>query len=73
MCMVFGEISSKAQINYEQIARQVIKQVGYDDVKKGMDYKYSIFTQKLHCHCKHRLVIPRYLLVSQTRQLLTRN
>jgi S-adenosylmethionine synthetase len=26
-------------INYEQIAREVCKQVGYDDEKKGLDYK----------------------------------
>jgi S-adenosylmethionine synthetase len=39
--MVFGEINSKAQVNYEQIVRQAIKTVGYDDLKKGMDYKYS--------------------------------
>jgi len=39
MCMVFGEINSKAQVNYEQIVRQAIKTVGYDDLKKGMDYK----------------------------------
>jgi S-adenosylmethionine synthetase len=39
--MVFGEITTKAVVNYEQITRMVIKAVGYDDVKKGMDYKYS--------------------------------
>ena len=38
--MVFGEVSSKASVNYEQIVRQAIKTVGYDDLKKGMDYKY---------------------------------
>jgi S-adenosylmethionine synthetase len=37
--MVFGEINSKAQVSYEQIVRQAIKEVGYDDIKKGMDYK----------------------------------
>ena len=26
-------------INYEQIAREVCKQVGYDDESKGLDYK----------------------------------
>lgn len=37
--MVFGEISTKAQVSYEQIVRQCIKEVGYDDIAKGMDYK----------------------------------
>jgi len=39
MIMVFGEISSKAQISYEQIVRQAIKEVGYDSIEKGADYK----------------------------------
>ncbi len=37
--MVFGEISLKGEINIEQIARNAIKEIGYDDVKIGMDYK----------------------------------
>ena len=28
-----------ATINYEQIARQVCQEVGYDDENKGLDYK----------------------------------
>jgi len=39
MFMVFGEISSKAQISYENIVRQAIKEVGYDSLEKGADYK----------------------------------
>jgi S-adenosylmethionine synthetase len=39
MCMVFGEINSKADINYEKLVRTAIKEVGYDSVEKGMDYK----------------------------------
>lgn len=39
LCMVFGEISTSAEINVEQIARQAIKEVGYDSVDVGMDYK----------------------------------
>ena len=27
------------RVNYEQIAREVCKQVGYDDDAKGLDYK----------------------------------
>jgi S-adenosylmethionine synthetase len=39
ICMVFGEITTSGTINIEQIARQAIKEVGYDDMKKGFDYK----------------------------------
>jgi S-adenosylmethionine synthetase len=39
MVMVFGEITSKAQLSYEQIAREAIKSVGYDSLEKGCDYK----------------------------------
>jgi len=37
--MVFGEISTSADINFEQIARQAIKEVGYNSADIGMDYK----------------------------------
>lgn len=36
LCMVFGEITSKAHLQIEQIARQAIKEVGYDDIAKGL-------------------------------------
>lgn len=39
MVIVGGEITTRANVNYEQIARDVIKEIGYDDPKKGLDYK----------------------------------
>lgn len=39
MVMVFGEITTKAKVNYEQVVRDTLKQIGYDDAKKGIDYK----------------------------------
>ena len=37
--MVFGEITTNANINVENVARNAIKEIGYDDTEVGMDYK----------------------------------
>jgi S-adenosylmethionine synthetase len=39
MVMIFGEITTKGKIDYEKVVRNAIKNVGYDDVAKGLDYK----------------------------------
>ena len=39
LCVVAGEISTKAKINIAEIARETIKRIGYDDTDKGFDYK----------------------------------
>ncbi len=38
MVMIFGEISTGATVNYEQVIRDTIKEIGYDDPGKGLDY-----------------------------------
>ncbi len=37
--MMLGEITTSAQVNYDQVARDTIKKIGYDDTDKGFDYK----------------------------------
>lgn len=39
LVLMAGEITTKATINYQEIARQVIKDIGYNDVALGFDYR----------------------------------
>jgi S-adenosylmethionine synthetase len=39
LVMIFGEITTKAKVNYEQVVRNTLKKIGYDDKAKGMDYR----------------------------------
>jgi len=39
MVMVFGEITTKAKVNYEQVVRDTLKHIGYDAAHKGIDYR----------------------------------
>ena len=39
MIMIFGEITTSATVNYEMVIRETLKEIGYDDPAKGLDYK----------------------------------
>lgn len=39
LILVFGEITTKAKLDYQKIIRDTIKEIGYDDSEKGFDYK----------------------------------
>ena len=37
--MLLGEITTTAQLNYDQIVRDAVKDIGYDNTDKGFDYQ----------------------------------
>ncbi len=37
--MLLGEITTTAHLNYDQIVRDVVKKIGYDNTDKGFDYQ----------------------------------
>jgi S-adenosylmethionine synthetase len=39
MVMIFGEITTKARVNYDAVVRATLRKIGYDAKEKGIDYK----------------------------------
>ncbi len=39
LVVIAGEVTTQARVDYAQVARETIKQIGYDSSEKGFDYK----------------------------------
>lgn len=46
--LIIGEITSKAKVDYEAVARNVIKEIGYDNESLGFDYENCKIDIKIH-------------------------
>jgi len=52
MILLAGEITTNAKINVDEIVRNKIKDIGYDDEKKGLNYKTCDIIQKITVQSK---------------------
>ena len=48
LVVIVGEISANAHLNYEEIARQTIKEIGYDTADLGFDYRSCHVMTNIH-------------------------
>jgi len=48
LCVVSGEITTGAVLDYSQVARETIKRIGYDDPAVGFDYESAAVMTTIH-------------------------
>ena len=45
--MIFGEITTGAEINYEEVVRNAVRDIGYDSVDKGINFEDFEFVNRI--------------------------
>ncbi len=48
LIFISGEITTKAKIDFVEVARNAVKEIGYDDANKGFDYKTCSVITSIH-------------------------
>ncbi|MDH5541904.1 MAG: methionine adenosyltransferase [Nitrospinota bacterium] len=48
LVMLAGEIATKAQVNFHEVVRNTVKEIGYTDSKLGFDYESCSILNALH-------------------------
>jgi len=46
--MIFGEVTTNAKFDYEEVVRNAIKEIGFDAEEKGLDYKTCKIYNNIH-------------------------
>ncbi len=48
LCVIAGEVTTKGWVNFDAVAREAIKDIGYDSGEKGFDYKNVAVLAAVH-------------------------